>query len=94
LSQSAIDARELGLKATILGPACATADDELERIALAYAAEVGAFASPPDLTTHSPDYATQRDREAGVDRGRSLEFGCLAYREENVDTDDLPYSEF
>jgi nicotinamidase-related amidase len=39
--QSAIDARELGLKATIIGPACATADEELERIALAYAAEVG-----------------------------------------------------
>ena len=39
--QSAIDARELGLKATILGPACATADYELEQIALAYAAEVG-----------------------------------------------------
>jgi nicotinamidase-related amidase len=39
--QSAIDARELGLKATILGSACATANEELERIALAYAAKVG-----------------------------------------------------
>ncbi len=39
--QTAIDARELGYKATILAPACATADEELERIALAYAAEVG-----------------------------------------------------
>jgi nicotinamidase-related amidase len=39
--QSALDARELGLKATILGPACATVDEELERIALAYAADVG-----------------------------------------------------
>jgi nicotinamidase-related amidase len=39
--QSAIDARELGLKATILRPACATANEELERIALAYADEVG-----------------------------------------------------
>jgi nicotinamidase-related amidase len=56
--QSAIDAREHGLKATILGPACATADEELERIALAYAAEMGgiriatslndAFAPPRD----------------------------------------------
>ncbi len=39
--QSAIDARELDLKATILRPACATADEDLERVALAYAAEVG-----------------------------------------------------
>jgi nicotinamidase-related amidase len=39
--QSAIDARELGLRATILRQACATADEDLERIALAYAAEVG-----------------------------------------------------
>jgi nicotinamidase-related amidase len=39
--QSAIDARELDFKATILRPACATADEDLERIALAYAAEVG-----------------------------------------------------
>jgi nicotinamidase-related amidase len=39
--QSAIDARELGSKATILRAACATADEDLERIALAYAAEVG-----------------------------------------------------
>jgi nicotinamidase-related amidase len=39
--QTAIDARELGHKATILAPACATADEDLERIALAYAAEVG-----------------------------------------------------
>jgi len=39
--QSAIDARELDLKATIVGPACATADDHLEELALAYASEVG-----------------------------------------------------
>jgi nicotinamidase-related amidase len=39
--QSAIDARELGLKATILVTACATVDDRLERIALEYATEVG-----------------------------------------------------
>jgi nicotinamidase-related amidase len=39
--QSAIDARELGLKATILERACATANQNLERVALAYAREVG-----------------------------------------------------
>jgi nicotinamidase-related amidase len=39
--QSAIDARELGLKATILSHACATANEKLEGIALAYAADVG-----------------------------------------------------
>ncbi|HEY7692865.1 MAG TPA: isochorismatase family cysteine hydrolase [Gaiellaceae bacterium] len=39
--QTAIDARELGLQATIVGPACATADPEVEQVALAYAARVG-----------------------------------------------------
>jgi nicotinamidase-related amidase len=39
--QSAIDGRELGLKATILTGACATADETLERVALAYAERVG-----------------------------------------------------
>jgi nicotinamidase-related amidase len=39
--QSAIDAREQGFKATILRRACATADESLERVALAYASEVG-----------------------------------------------------
>lgn len=39
--QSGIDARELGFKATILLDACATLDDELESIALAYAERVG-----------------------------------------------------
>jgi nicotinamidase-related amidase len=39
--QTAIDARELGLKATILVDACATNDRELERVALAYAERVG-----------------------------------------------------
>jgi nicotinamidase-related amidase len=39
--QSAIDGRELGLKVTILTGACATADEELERVALAYAERVG-----------------------------------------------------
>ena len=39
--QTGIDARELGLKATILAEACATNDRELERIALEYAERVG-----------------------------------------------------
>jgi nicotinamidase-related amidase len=38
--QSGIDARELGLKATILLQACATVDAELESVALAYAERV------------------------------------------------------
>ena len=39
--QTAIDARELGLKASIIKSACARADPELEEIALRYAARVG-----------------------------------------------------
>jgi nicotinamidase-related amidase len=39
--QTAIDAREQGLKATILAAACATTDQRLEEIALRYAEEVG-----------------------------------------------------
>jgi nicotinamidase-related amidase len=39
--QTAIDARELGLKVTILGDACATTDPGLEEIALRYAERVG-----------------------------------------------------
>jgi nicotinamidase-related amidase len=39
--QTAIDAREHGLQATILAAACATTDPELEEIALAYAERVG-----------------------------------------------------
>jgi nicotinamidase-related amidase len=39
--QTGIDARELGLKVTILARACATPDGELERLALAYAEQVG-----------------------------------------------------
>jgi nicotinamidase-related amidase len=38
--QSGIDARELGFKVTILAPACATIDEELEEISLRYATEV------------------------------------------------------
>ena len=39
--QTAIDAREHGLKATILAGACATTDEGLEATALRYAADVG-----------------------------------------------------
>jgi nicotinamidase-related amidase len=38
--QSGIDARELGFKVTIVEPACATIDEELERTALRYAEQV------------------------------------------------------
>ncbi|HEY7398558.1 MAG TPA: isochorismatase family cysteine hydrolase [Gaiellaceae bacterium] len=39
--QSGIDGRELGFKVTILAHACASPDEEVERIALAYAERVG-----------------------------------------------------
>jgi nicotinamidase-related amidase len=39
--QTALDAREHGLKATILADACATTDEELEATALQYAEDVG-----------------------------------------------------
>jgi nicotinamidase/pyrazinamidase len=39
--QTAIDAREHGLKVTILSGACATTDKDLEEIALRYASHVG-----------------------------------------------------
>jgi nicotinamidase-related amidase len=39
--QTALDAREHGLKATILADACATTDPDLEALALRYAEEVG-----------------------------------------------------
>jgi nicotinamidase-related amidase len=39
--QTALDAREHGLKATILADACATTDQELESTALRYAEDVG-----------------------------------------------------
>jgi nicotinamidase-related amidase len=38
--QTGIDARELGFKVTILAGACATIDEELERVALRYAEDV------------------------------------------------------
>jgi len=39
--QSGVDAREHGLKVTILADACATVDERLEEVALLYAEEVG-----------------------------------------------------
>jgi nicotinamidase-related amidase len=39
--QSGIDGRELGYKVTILANACATIDEELERVSLRYAEQVG-----------------------------------------------------
>jgi len=47
--QSAIDGRERGLKVTILTGACATADESLEQVALAYAERVGGCRLSPDL---------------------------------------------
>jgi len=41
VAQTALDAREHGLKATILADACATADAELEETALRYTRDVG-----------------------------------------------------
>jgi nicotinamidase-related amidase len=38
--QTGIDAREQGLKATIVADACATVDERLERLALEYAERV------------------------------------------------------
>ena len=39
--QTALDARELGLKVTILSDACATTDRDMEEVALRYASSVG-----------------------------------------------------
>ncbi len=45
--QTALDAREHGLKATILADACATIDAELEALALRYAEDVGGIRVEP-----------------------------------------------
>jgi nicotinamidase-related amidase len=47
--QTAIDARENGFKVTILTSACATVDEELERIAIAYASRVAGVYTAPSL---------------------------------------------
>jgi nicotinamidase-related amidase len=36
VAQTAIDARELGFKVSVLAQACATVDERLERVALEY----------------------------------------------------------
>jgi nicotinamidase-related amidase len=41
VAQTAIDARELGFKVTVLADACATVDERIERIALEYLEAVG-----------------------------------------------------
>ena len=46
--QSGIDARELGFKVTIVAAACATIDEEVERISLRYAEEVAGIYVVPD----------------------------------------------
>lgn len=45
--QTALDAREHGLKATILADACATTDPDLEQTALRYARDVGGIYVQP-----------------------------------------------
>ena len=52
--QTAIDARELGLKVTILASACASVDPEDEAIALAYAERVAGA-----RVEHAPEQAVQ-----------------------------------
>jgi nicotinamidase-related amidase len=47
--QSGIDARELGLKVTIVEGACASIDGELEQLALRYAREVAGMRTVPEL---------------------------------------------
>jgi nicotinamidase-related amidase len=50
--QTALDAREQGLKVSILAGACARTDPELERIALRYAEEVGGIRVLRSGVTH------------------------------------------
>ena len=53
--QTAIDARELGFQVTIITSACATIDEELEQIALAYAVRVGGVHTVTSLTMARED---------------------------------------
>ena len=67
--QTAIDARELGLKASIVVNACATTDPELEYVALRYAALVGGVyleRITPDGRLYASD-ETPSSRVAGLD---------------------------
>jgi nicotinamidase-related amidase len=56
--QSGIDARERGLKVTILADACATVDPHLEEVALLYAREVGGMRIDGKLSAASRSSAT------------------------------------
>ena len=49
--QTGIDAREQGLKVTILASACATVDEEVERVALEYAERVAGIRVERDAVT-------------------------------------------
>jgi len=49
--QTGIDARELGFKVTIVAGACATLDEELERLSLRYAEEVAGMHVVPDAAS-------------------------------------------
>jgi nicotinamidase-related amidase len=51
--QTAIDARELGFQVTIITEACATVDEELEAVALAYATRVGGVRTAATLRAAS-----------------------------------------
>jgi nicotinamidase-related amidase len=55
VAQSGIDARELGYKVTILAGACATVDEELERLALRYAEEIGGIRVVPTFADAADD---------------------------------------
>jgi nicotinamidase-related amidase len=67
LIQSAIDARELGFKVSIIADACATVDEELERIAFEYARRVaGAFVQTTgDLASDGAQGTPQLAERAG-----------------------------
>jgi nicotinamidase-related amidase len=49
--QTGIDARELGFKVTIIAGACATIDEELERLSLRYAEEVAGIYVVSDVAS-------------------------------------------
>ena len=62
--QTAIDARELELKATIVREACATVDGHLERVALAYASDVAGVRIASTLADARAQVGSGRDRSA------------------------------
>jgi nicotinamidase-related amidase len=70
LVQSAIDARELGFKVTIVTDACATVDERLERLAFEYADEVvgGRLERAADLALGELEGAHAAEVEPGPAR--------------------------